>query len=330
MPEQQEHTKPLSPASVFCTSNIEEFEHRLTTVFGVTGFELPDRAALKFRNNVVHLHDLTLSRWTFGTPVQIKFAEKAVAALGLPIRGRGVTTSGRQSVPVSIGSPALVSAGRPAAFQYDAKLEKLVVRIRPEALKRKLSVLLGAPVSREIEFELTEFTSEEMLAGLLGLIDALVRQFDDRRCLLAPLAVRQLEKAVVAQVLLTARHQFSDQLLRTPLETCPDHVKRAEEFIEANWDQAITMETLTEVTGVSARTLFRTFEKLRGYSPMIFARKIKLERAQALLNQANDATSVTGVALACGFSNLGRFANDYWKMFGELPSETLRRSQQKG
>lgn len=320
----------LSPATAFRTSDVDEFEHRLITEFGVTGFDVPDRAALRFRNNVAHLHDLALSVWAFGTSARIDFAENSVAALGLPMKGNGATSSGSQTVPVSVGSPILVSAGRAATFQYGADLEKLVMCVRPEALKRKLSVLLGAPVSRDIEFELGGFVSAEMLSGLLGLIDTLVRQFDDRRCLLAPLAIRQLEKAIVAQVLLTACHQFSNQLQRTPPETSPDHVKRAEEFIVANWDQPVTMEVLTEVTGVSARTLFRTFERLRGYSPMVFARKIKLEHAHALLSRPNDATSVTGVALACGFSNLGRFANDYWKTFGELPSETLRRSGHGG
>jgi AraC-like DNA-binding protein len=318
--------QPLSPALAFRTSDAEEFEHRLLTEFGVTEIDLPDPATLKFRNNVVRLHDLSLSFWTFGTPVRIGFAESAVAALGLPVKGRGITSSGTRSVPVSVGDPVLVSAGRLAEFQYGADLEKLVVCVEQEALKRKLSVLLGAPVSRKIEFDLTSFVSEEMLTGLLGLIDALMGAFDDRRNLLSSLAVRQLEKAVVAQLLLTACHQFSDQLQHPPPETSSEHIKRAEEFIEANWNQLITMEALTEITGVSARTLFRTFEKLKGYSPMAFARKIKLERAHALLRQPGDATTVTGVALACGFSNPGRFANDYWEMFGELPSETLRRS----
>ena len=35
------------------------------------------------------------------------------------------------------------------------------------------------------------------------------------------------------------------------------------------------------------------------------------------------ATSVTEVAYSCGFSNLGHFAKDYGRHFGELPSETL-------
>jgi hypothetical protein len=129
----KELTQSLSPASTFRTSDVEEFEHRLTTVFGVTGFRLPDPASLRFRNNAVDLQDINLSIWTFGTPVQINFAEKAIPALGLPIRGRGVTTSGRRTVSVGVGSPAVLTAGRPATLQYDAELEKLVMRVKPEA-----------------------------------------------------------------------------------------------------------------------------------------------------------------------------------------------------
>lgn len=130
---------------------------------------------------------------------------------------------------------------------------------------------------------------------------------------------------MIIQFLMTVRHQVVDQLHRTPSETSPEHVKRAEEFIEANWDQPITMESLTQVTGVSARTLFRTFEKLRGYSPMAFAKKVRIDRALAILRKPNASTTVTGVALAHGFLNPRRFAHDYWTMFGELPSEMLNR-----
>jgi AraC-like DNA-binding protein len=311
--------------ATFTTSDAGQLEHRLKAQFDVAEFDLPDPAGLRFSSNMACLHDLSLSHWTFGTQVLIKFRETPFAALGLPLKGHGVTSNGTRTVPINAGTPVTVSAGQAATFQYDADLQKRVLLIKPEALKRKLSVLLGATVSRGIEFDPTEFVSREMLAGLLGLIESLAACFDDRHSYLTPLAIRQFEKAVIIQLLLTTRHQFTHQLHRTPAETSPEHVKRAEEFIEANWNQPITMESLTQVTGVSARTLFRTFEKLRGYSPMAFVKKVRLDRAHAALSKPNDLTTVTGVALAHGFLNPGRFAHDYWTMFGELPSETLNR-----
>jgi transcriptional regulator GlxA family with amidase domain len=37
--------------------------------------------------------------------------------------------------------------------------------------------------------------------------------------------------------------------------------------------------------------------------------------------------SVTQIAVECGFGNLGHFAGDYLKRFGERPSETLKRGK---
>jgi transcriptional regulator GlxA family with amidase domain len=73
--------------------------------------------------------------------------------------------------------------------------------------------------------------------------------------------------------------------------------------------------------------LFRAFDKLRGCSPMAFARQVRLERARGLLLKPDDASSVTGIALMCGFSNLGHFAAAYRDRFGELPSQTLQRAR---
>jgi transcriptional regulator GlxA family with amidase domain len=54
---------------------------------------------------------------------------------------------------------------------------------------------------------------------------------------------------------------------------------------------------------------------------------VRLERARNLLLKPDDTASVTGIALLCGFSNLGHFANAYRNRFGELPSQTLHRSR---
>jgi transcriptional regulator GlxA family with amidase domain len=58
---------------------------------------------------------------------------------------------------------------------------------------------------------------------------------------------------------------------------------------------------------------------------MAVLKSIRLERAHAELESPDAPASVTGVALKWGFVHLGRFAQDYRRRFGRLPSETLRR-----
>jgi AraC-like DNA-binding protein len=62
---------------------------------------------------------------------------------------------------------------------------------------------------------------------------------------------------------------------------------------------------------------------------MDFVKDTKLQKVRERLVAPEPDTTVTGVSLECGFNNLGHFAKDYRKKFGELPSETLRRHQHR-
>ena len=129
--------------------------------------------------------------------------------------------------------------------------------------------------------------------------------------------------------LLANQHNFRTLLEKQARHAGPWQVRMAEEYIDANWDKPITLELLSGITGASTRSLHEKFKQARGYSPMAFAKQVRLKRARELLLRPAPATSVTTVSSACGFSNLGHFAKDYFKIFGERPSETLARSYRR-
>jgi transcriptional regulator GlxA family with amidase domain len=103
-------------------------------------------------------------------------------------------------------------------------------------------------------------------------------------------------------------------------------VNRIEAFIEANWNRPIELDEMAMVANVSARTVFREFARAGKGSPAHFAKRIRLQRAADLLRSPGENTTVTGIALHCGFQNIGRFSADYLRIHGELPSETLKRA----
>jgi transcriptional regulator GlxA family with amidase domain len=97
--------------------------------------------------------------------------------------------------------------------------------------------------------------------------------------------------------------------------------------MEANWNQPITMEALAHATSASARSIFYHFKQSRGQSPMAFVKEVRLRHARRMLSRTDTSTSVTEIAFACGFNNLGHFARDYLKRFGERPSDTIKRAK---
>jgi transcriptional regulator GlxA family with amidase domain len=84
---------------------------------------------------------------------------------------------------------------------------------------------------------------------------------------------------------------------------------------------------LSSALGLSSRTLHRVARRDLGVSPMSLLRRARLVRARAELDAALPGTTVTRVALDCGFTHLGRFSQEYVKRFGERPSETLHRAR---
>lgn len=92
----------------------------------------------------------------------------------------------------------------------------------------------------------------------------------------------------------------------------------------ATKDHSVSIEDLRSAVRCSRRTLTRVFREAFDISPARYLRLRRLNQARAWLRRADPAPSVTEAATRFGFFELGRFAGDYRRLFGELPSETLR------
>ena len=100
--------------------------------------------------------------------------------------------------------------------------------------------------------------------------------------------------------------------------------KSAREFIEAHYDQSLTIKDVCEAVGASERTLRYGFKAVFGLSPKQYLKIHRLNIAHRQLLRNNSATkSVTDIAFDAGFWHLGRFSRDYKLLFDESPLETL-------
>lgn len=107
-------------------------------------------------------------------------------------------------------------------------------------------------------------------------------------------------------------------------------VARFHQFLEANLDRAIYLAEICESVGASERTLRVACEEQLGMGPIRYLtlRRMHLAHGALLRADASSAT-VTSIATGHGFWELGRFSVAYRALFGEHPSETLRRPMQE-
>lgn len=105
-------------------------------------------------------------------------------------------------------------------------------------------------------------------------------------------------------------------------------VEQANDYMQNHIDQVLTLTDLCQALGTSSRALCYGFQEMFGMSPMSYLKILRLQGAHRVL-KATEPThkTVTEVAAQFGFYHLGCFARDYKQVFGELPSETLKRYQ---
>lgn len=104
-------------------------------------------------------------------------------------------------------------------------------------------------------------------------------------------------------------------------------VKIAEDFALEYVGDHLYLTDLCRATGVSERSLEYAFKEIMGMTPTAYLTRVRLHRVRKALQAATrSSTTVTAEALNQGFWHFGEFSRAYRGCFGELPSETLRRT----
>ena len=145
----------------------------------------------------------------------------------------------------------------------------------------------------------------------------------------------RLEPALLsnAAVVASVGDFLLDSLLRAPNATGHSQdsthahwalVQRCVALVNEAHDCTPTVTQLCTQTGVSRRTLQNAFQRVLDMSPLAYIKAVRLKQAREALKNAR---SVTEAATASGFWHFGHFSHDYQALFGERPSDTLRRSQ---
>lgn len=143
---------------------------------------------------------------------------------------------------------------------------------------------------------------------------------------------RQIEGELLAAFLAAMRSGCAD-LVPPPTHRAGGRLRRlrkAREFLAAHSHEPVGLDDLCTALGLSRRGVENLFQDLLGISPITYLRHQHLHGARsALLKAAPGPGAVKSAALEWGFLHQGRFARDYYVLFGEKPSETLRRSEMR-
>ncbi|MEJ5018792.1 AraC family transcriptional regulator [Ochrobactrum vermis] len=119
-----------------------------------------------------------------------------------------------------------------------------------------------------------------------------------------------------------------DLLRRTSRNRYDGVFLRARTYINDNLSHPMSLDEIARAANTSRRTLCRAFADILDVTPQAYVRRLRLHRIrQNLAGDVERACTITIIANNWGVSELGRFAKWYHDLFGELPSQTLKRSR---
>lgn len=93
------------------------------------------------------------------------------------------------------------------------------------------------------------------------------------------------------------------------------------DYIDANLPSHLKVADLCLVAGVSLSTLERVFQRELQMTPLAYIKARRLDAVRRSIINGDRDTPIAQLAHDHGISHLGRFAADYRKQFGVLPSE---------
>ena len=322
---------PLDRFPLIDTGRVDEFRAGITHLFSDSTFDVSvDRKSHEnfgARVNFRRSSDVGVMYAYYGSQIRARFSDVRFYVQGIPLKGAGEQATAGQPHAVGDMTGGVLSPDTRIGLTFSPGFRHFALLFDPRAVMSKLTAITGRVVPRPPRFTgRTDFQSPAA-ARLRELTSVLATRLGDDAPI--PMFIEDTEQRAISLFLFANDHEYRREFDIEPPTIATSLVRRAEEYIEANWDRHITIESLSAVSGCSVRSLFHQFRRGRGYSPMQFLRQVRLCRARDMLSRPNHATSVTDVALACGFGNFGHFAGYYRSEFGELPSDALHRARRR-
>ncbi|MBX9456733.1 MAG: helix-turn-helix domain-containing protein [Rhizobium sp.] len=285
----------------------------------------PTAGAFHARHHSAQQVGYSVNFVAYGSTVEIDPGELSrFFLLQLPITGSARVRCGTVAADVEAGvRGSILSPTLGTRMIWNEGCEKLIILLHRDAVEAQFESLthekaraiefdtgvdLASPVGRAI------WQHAELMLGAAERIDGV------------PDAYRVMLRDGLATLLLSSLSSSASSAFSRPARLAsPAAVRRAEDYMAAHAERAVSMAEIAAASGVSLRSLQDAYRKARGMTLGEGLLALRLDRFRAGLSEPGVAASVAEAAFAAGFGHLGRAAAAYRQRYGESPSETFRR-----
>lgn len=268
------------------------------------------------------LNSVQLGRcvWSPGI-LQCGVAPEGTWAFGLPVSAKGTLHVRRR--PVQPGELLSATSRDDIGFAATGDTDIMVTALPVALIDRWMQVRRGVDhLDTRLPAPRLAVTASEMHARALALESVLESLMGQPDALSAGMTVSVLESRIFDVILDMIPSAEAIEPLHHRARIARDVLAIMKEHREF----PLSITDLCVRTGAKERTLFLSCVEAFGKSPARLLVELRLNAARRALLNPDSGTSVTRVAAHYGFTHFGRFAENYLRQFGELPSATLART----
>ncbi len=325
-----ERIKALAKFPLTATNDVEEAEFQLSQSIAKLEIErISNRHGFLLEVNEVNLGRNTLHYNNFGTDIEIKSGPYTDSIF--LVTGRGVPTTiypDKERLVISPQKAAIITSANQIKVERPENSEILILRVSSSDLRHHFEKLMAKHDRGSLIFDHSIDVNSGPGAMIKRLLEYLTNELENNDLVMRNPDLRRSYDEILLNALLALPHNQLEKLNKDrQYQVSPGLVRRAEEYMKAHFNDAITISDLLQICSCSRSVLFSAFRNARGYTPMEFLTVQRLQSARERLLKSNFENSVALIAFDCGFINLSRFSQYYRKRFGELPSVTLQKGK---
>lgn len=257
-----------------------------------------------------------LSRVSYGNHVRVKSpALEDIYHFQIVTRGECRWRQGNDCLTMRRGQALMVNPDEAIDLEYSPECEKVIIKV-PESV---LNSARGSLCRTAIRFDRVP-VNLALCPSLTNVLEAVFAEFEEAGDEEAPEISLSYREIILKKLLRVFPSNLADQESGSAATPA---VERMVRYIEQNVKEDIGVDELSRISNMSVRSIYNAFSRAFSTTPKTYVKQAKLRQLREDLLRGQ-CRNITEVALDYGFCHLGRFSSDYRKLFGELPSETVR------
>jgi AraC-like DNA-binding protein len=237
----------------------------------------------------------------------------------LVLQGSKYVAMGTQSFAFSAGDSLMIAADVPTVSQIThasvaAPYLSLVLELDPAVIADLMVEMKAVPEEAHISPVRVEPTETEVADAALRLMRLIDR----------PASLPVLQAQLVREMhywLLAGRHGAAIRRLGWA-DGHVQRIARAVAVLRAEYAQALRIEQLAAVAGMSPSSFHQHFRAVTSLSPLQFQKQLRLIEARRLM--LTEGLTASSAAFAVGYESVPQFTREYGRMFGLPPVRDMK------